>query len=136
MRNSRQVATPHNSSSILNDLGGLRDHSAILGFNHLDNHILFALGGAAVTAAPAEAQAAAISTAATISAAVTAGVAAGVAALQAIHGKTAIARCQRKEAREIRSALRCMETVLMQHFDTNTMNKVLAKMTYCSVGRC
>lgn len=83
---SSQVATPSNSSSILNDFRGLRHHMAILGLNHLDNHILLGLGAefwsaAAVAATHATISAAisaAISTAisATICTAVTAGVAA------------------------------------------------------------
>lgn len=71
---SSQEATPPNSSSILNDLRGLRHYSAILCFNHLDNHILLGLSGAITAAAAETTNAAMVSTAAAESTAVTTGV--------------------------------------------------------------
>lgn len=79
---SSQVATPSNSSSILNDFRGLRHHVAILGLNHLDNHILLGLGAEVWSASTYAAISAAISTAIStaISAAISTAVTAGVAA--------------------------------------------------------
>lgn len=55
-----------NNCLILNYFRGFRDHSAIFGFNHFDNHILFALAAVPTTATEAttaEAATTAVSTA-------------------------------------------------------------------------
>lgn len=56
-----------NNCLILNYFRGFRNHSAIFGFNHFDNHILFALAAVPTTATEAttttEAATTAVSTA-------------------------------------------------------------------------